>query len=488
MDVSALKVIDSWPYRHRLADVMRAPVATVTAGDTLAVAGRRMVEAGIGALPVVDGAGRMIGILSERDVMRFVAQGDDAGALVGGWMSVPVDAMPPETFVYRALARLQRRGFRHMPVIDADGRPIGMVSARTLLAQRASFALALGDEIDVAPDAATLRATHARLPALAAAMLAEDVAPSAITAVIAAVTRDMTARAAALAEAAMVGDGRGRAPCPWCLLVLGSAGRGESLLAPDQDNALIFDPDPGQATAAEAWFATFAGHVNAILDAGGVPYCKGGVMAREPAYRHTLDGWREVAARWAAHPDGEAVLAADIFFDLVPVAGHEKLAARLRTEAIARVARSPTFLRQLAEPLGGAGAALGWFGTLRLTQGRIDLKRAVLMPIVAGLRVLALRHGIEHVATRDRLQALRARAVVGEADASALDKARDTAIAALLRQQIVDIAAGRAPGNAVDPRILDRAGRRGLRWAVERAALMPDLVGDALQVAPGASP
>lgn len=487
MDVSALKAIDSWPYRHRLADVMRAPAITVTADDALAEAGRRMIAAGIGALPVVDDAGRMIGILSERDLMRFVAQGGDAATQVGAWMSAPVDAMTPDTFVYRALARLQRRGFRHMPVVDMDGRPVGMVSMRTLLAQRAAFALVLGDEIDVAPDAATLRATHARLPALAAALLAEDVAPSAITAIIAAVTRDMTARAAALAEAVMVGDGRGRAPCPWCLLVLGSAGRGESLLAPDQDNALIFDPDPGQGTAAEAWFAAFAGHINRILDAGGVPYCKGGVMAREPAYRHTLAGWREVVARWAAHPDGEAVLAADIFFDLLPVAGQETLAARLRAEAIAMVARSPTFLRQLAEPLGGAGAALGWFGTLRLTQGRIDLKRAVLMPIVAGLRVLALRHGIEHVATSDRLRALLARGLVGDADASALDKARETAMAALLRQQIADIAEGRVPGNAIDPRILDRAGRRDLRRSVERAALMPTLVGDALQVALGTS-
>ena len=70
---------------------------------------------------------------------------------------------------------------------------------------------------------------------------------------------------------------------------------------------------------------------------------------------------------------------------------------------------------------------------------------------------------------------------------SALDKARETAMAALLRQQIADIAEGRVPGNAIDPRILDRAGRRDLRRSVERAALMPTLVGDALQVALGTS-
>lgn len=482
MDVSALETLDSWPYRHRLADVMRSPVVTVTPDDTLADAGRRMVDAGVGALLVVDGEGRAIGILSERDMLRLVAEGGPPGArTVATSMTAPLDAMTADAFVYRALARMQRRGFRHMPVVDAEGRPVGMVSARTLLEQRAAFALALGDEIDVAPDAAALRATHDRLPALAAALLADDVSPASIAAVIAAVTRDMTARAAALAEAMMIRDGKGAAPCPWCLLALGSAGRGESLLAPDQDNALILDPGPDQDVARiDEWFAAFARATNAILDSGGIPFCRGGVMARESAYRRTREGWRAAVARWVSHPDGEAVLAADIFFDLVPVAGDAMLATRLRAEAIAAVAAAPAFLRRLAEPLGGADAALGWFGRLRLSEGRLDLKRAVLMPIVAGLRVLALRHGITHVATRDRLLSLGARGVVGEADSQALEVARETAMAALLRQQIADTAAGRPVGNTIDPRILDRAGRRALRAAIERAALMPTLVNDAL--------
>lgn len=480
MDVSALKALDTWPYRHRLADVMRSPVVTATADDTLAEAARRMVEAGVGALPVIDASGRVVGILSERDVLRLVAGGGDTGAKVGAWMSAPADTMAPDTFVYRALARLQRRGFRHVPVVDAQGRAVGMVSARTLLAQRAAFALALGDEIDVAPDASALRSPHDRLPALASALLADDVPPSAVAAVIAAVTRDMTERAAALAEAAMVRDGRGPAPCPWCLIVLGSAGRGESLLAPDQDNALIFEPPADSSDSVEEWLSAFAGHVNTILDAAGVPFCKGGVMAREPAYRRTPVGWREAVEDWLAHPDGEAVLAADIFFDLVPVAGDRALGTRLRTQAIGAAARAPMFLRRLAESLSGAEAALGWFGTIRVTNGRVDLKRAVLMPIVAGLRVLSLRHRIDEVATSERLRALRDHGVIGEADATALERARETAMTALLRQQITDIADGKPPGNLVDPRILGRDGRRDLRWSIERAALVPTLVGDAL--------
>ena len=82
-------------------------------------------------------------------------------------MGSPVHGIDADALVYRALARMARLGVRHLPVIDEAGRPLGMLTARGLLKQRASLALTLGDEIDHAADAATLRAAFAKLPALA---------------------------------------------------------------------------------------------------------------------------------------------------------------------------------------------------------------------------------------------------------------------------------------------------------------------------------
>ena len=67
-----------------------------------------------------------------------------------------------------------------------------------------------------------------------------------------------------LAEAELVAEGAGPAPCAYAVLVLGSAGRGESLLAMDQDNALVFaegEPD-GEA---DRWFARLGRRMAAIL-------------------------------------------------------------------------------------------------------------------------------------------------------------------------------------------------------------------------------
>ena len=107
----------------------------------------------------------------------------------------------------------------------------------------------------------------------------------------------LTRRAAVLAERRMQADGHGAPPCPYAVGVLGSAGRGESLLAMDQDNALMFAegaPDGPE----DRWFATFASHANDILHQVGVPYCKGGVMAKNAAWRGSMLTWRDRIADW----------------------------------------------------------------------------------------------------------------------------------------------------------------------------------------------
>ena len=144
-----------------------------------------------------------------------------------------------------------------------------------------------------------------------------------IAGVIAGITRDIHTRVAALVEAEMQRDGRGPAPAPWCFLVLGSAGRGESLLSADQDNALIH----GWPEDDHPWFVEFTTRVTDMLNQAGIPYCKGDVMARHSLWRHNLDNWRSAhRSLGVAEPHGVNLLAVDIFFDFHPVAGDFALA------------------------------------------------------------------------------------------------------------------------------------------------------------------
>ena len=100
----------------------------------MATAARRMAEHRIGALLVVDD-GELVGIFSERDVVkRVVAQGRDPLTTTLADVCSRDVATVGEGDDAATCARLIRdRGFRHLPVVDENGRPVGVLSARDFL-------------------------------------------------------------------------------------------------------------------------------------------------------------------------------------------------------------------------------------------------------------------------------------------------------------------------------------------------------------------
>jgi DNA polymerase-3 subunit epsilon/CBS domain-containing protein len=126
----------------------------------------------------------------------------------------------------------------------------------------------------------------------------------------------------------MKAGGYGEPPCGYALCMLGSAGRGESLLAMDQDNAIVF-AEGASGSAADQWFARLGGIVADILHEVGVPYCKGGVMARNRAWRGSRATWSARIADWITRSNPADLLSVDIFFDLVGVHGNAGLANEL---------------------------------------------------------------------------------------------------------------------------------------------------------------
>ena len=113
----------------RLGDVMARDVLSVAPEDTLGEAAQKMVDRGVGSAVVLD-FGRLIGILTERDLMRATAgRTHSSEARVREWMTASPVTATEETSVEEAARTMLDQGFRHLPVI-ADGRPIGIVSIR----------------------------------------------------------------------------------------------------------------------------------------------------------------------------------------------------------------------------------------------------------------------------------------------------------------------------------------------------------------------
>ena len=89
-----------------------------------------MVENRRAAVVVVDGAGRLIGIFTERDVLtRVVGQGRDGQrTTVGEVMTREPEALRPDDRICYAVNRMNIAGYRTIPLVDAEQRPIGIVT------------------------------------------------------------------------------------------------------------------------------------------------------------------------------------------------------------------------------------------------------------------------------------------------------------------------------------------------------------------------
>lgn len=471
---------DLEPYRRRVAEVMRRPAQQIGDEASLVEIAQRMAQEQRGALLVADRYGQQVGILTERDITRALARDGEAALELTARdiMTGNVVAITESAFLFRAIGRMRRLNLRYLPVTDDAGRFTGMLSARALLQQRALEGQVIADELDVAQNAADLAHARAALPELAAMLLAEGSGAVAIAAVISSIYADITARAAAIVEAKLTAEHE-PPPAPWCVLILGSGGRGESLLTPDQDNAIIH----AGSTEDDGWYARAGEMIADLLNEAGIPYCKGGVMAKNTAWRGNQGQWRLRVTDWIRRSSAEALLNVDIFYDLKPVYGALRLGENLRHEALAAARSSPLFLRLLAEQAAQIHPAIGLFGRLKEKDGRVDLKLGGLLPLVSSARVMALKLGAAATGTGDRLRAVGAAGnLIGEEDLARLIEAQELILSLVLRQQIADLSAGAKPGSRIDPDGLRRRDLTRLKAALKHLELLPEMVQGVLTV------
>jgi CBS domain-containing protein len=116
-----------------VAEVMNTKVLTVDPTASIGEAAEKMIEAGVGAVVVMEDMARIVGIVTERDILRAVAQRARAAeARVRQWMTESVVTIEPETEIKDAATMMFAKNFRHLPVVNKDGRLLGIASLRRL--------------------------------------------------------------------------------------------------------------------------------------------------------------------------------------------------------------------------------------------------------------------------------------------------------------------------------------------------------------------
>ncbi len=430
---------------RRVADVMRPDPSVVPASTPLVAAVGVLRRSEASACLITDSQGRAIGLLDADLLLRDAMFQTDPATPVERIMEGPASLVGGADFLHQTAARLLRERRRAFGVVDRDLRPLGLLTTEAALTPLLDpLRTYLGrDELANWTERATLWS----------ALLRDGQAPTAVQSVMAGLNDALFARTIESCVQAMAEDGWGEPPVNFTVLLMGSGGRHESFLHPDQDNGFILADYPdAQHDQVDRWFIELAGRFTRALDEAGFPLCRGHVMATNPVWRKSISQWRAQIAGWAHRRSLQSVMWADIFLDFRTVGRAAEMGGELRAAVLQICAEQPLYLKQLSWEHVRHDVPLGLFGQLlgepaAEHHDEIDLKLRATLPLVGLIRMLALRNGIAETGTLDRLRALIAAGRISEGFGAML--AEDFAILTSLRvrQQIADLDAGRPVGN-----------------------------------------
>lgn len=116
----------------RLGDLVGEAPYLCGPDTTLLEAATAMQQSDLGSLAVVEGLS-LLGLITERDIRRAVAEGIDLNTAVSVLMSDEPDTFDPDLDVWDAAAWIAESDYRHLPVVGDDGDLLGVVSIRDLL-------------------------------------------------------------------------------------------------------------------------------------------------------------------------------------------------------------------------------------------------------------------------------------------------------------------------------------------------------------------
>ncbi len=418
---------------------------------------------------VVDLGGGTLGIVTDRDLRnRVLAAGLGGDAPASAAMSAPAYTCRPDRLGGDILLEMLDRGFRHLPVVSATGKILGVIEDLDLVAAYSRSSFFLRQRIGSARTIEELTAAGRELVPTVIAMHDARVAATNIMAVYSVVVDALTRRVLEL-EVSAAQEPFGS----FAWLALGSQARREMVPSSDIDSAVVFFGGADDA-AVRPRLQSLAAKVVGDLEACGMRPDPHDARASNPAFVRSVHSWQAAARSWIEDPTQEkALILASVLVDSRPVWGVHTgtpVADTFRLvepgsvllRMLARFAlshRPPTgFLRGLVVEHGGEH------------RGRLDLKHGGVIPIVDLARWAAMAAGVTSASTIERLRAAGAADTLPPADAQTLEDAFELIAALRMQHQVRQLRAGETPDDYVDPAELSGLTRSHLKEAFRAVA------------------
>ena len=272
---------------------MRPRPVPIARSASVGEAVNSMTQAGSSVAVVTDSTGRPAGILTEQDVVRRIAWRVPPDQPVETVMTSPIVTIAADDHLLDAVTTMRRHRLHQLPVVDARGRVVGLLALHDVLLALSGWVTRLTDQLMQDDSVDGLKRVKQYQAELAGEFLADGAPAPILQMLLTEINFELHRRALTQAINSMVVDGWGEPPVPFALILMGSLGRGESLLGPDQDNGFVLgDYADAEHSRIDAYFVPLAVRFTQQLDAIGFPLCVGNVMATNPVWRKRSSEWR----------------------------------------------------------------------------------------------------------------------------------------------------------------------------------------------------
>ncbi len=464
--------------------VMKSPVSSCTADTTIAESLELLQERKIGSLAVINERGKLQGLLTFSGLAEAViskgAKPTDSVLDVACETPRIVDTDTP---LWEAQELLKRDSSKYLLVVE-NNSPTGMVSESDILRILISRPSILTSRIRKAESMKELVGLSGRVIEAAIDAQRSHHRPSDAVRLLSETHLIIQRRTIELTLNWMKRKGHGAPPANYAFLIMGSGGRKEMMLNPDQDNGLIIQESAEQERQqVDAWFARFSKRVNRNLARVGYALCPGEIMASNTLYRKTLDEWKDEFSKIARRPTAKSARWSNVILDFDTLYGDDALISELRRHVLHESARSPLLLKLMAEDDAEGKPAVGFFNQLITTSDgkgeRIDIKRNGLRIIADATRIYGLQAGISALNVSDRLDALLRAGRLSKDFKDSIQEAFEELLDLLLTHQIEQHQKSEKLDKMIDPDKLSRQGRSTLRMAMRAVKrLQQQLQGD----------
>jgi CBS domain-containing protein len=456
------------PFQKRVCDIMSTPVITCPAVTPVNDIARILGVQKISSVVVTSSTGKLLGLVSERDLITKVLALDCNPKVVFAEdiMDKNPPTLPPDAFFYQALLNMIKSQGKYVLIIE-QGQPIGVVTIGDLTKARTASTLSMVSKIESARSGNELAEIAPMIPTVLASMLNDKAPVKEISIVISELYDRLTRRLLTLGENSLAKNGWGLPPVDYCWLALGSSGRKEQTLASDQDNAIIYaDPPQVQDLQVRSYFSALASYVVDGLAQCGFAKCSENLMASNPLWCQPLSKWKSDLQRWAHSPKHGQTRQFTLFLDFRSIYGHTHLADGLRDYCLRMFRNSPSILRQMTKEDLRETAPMQQFST-----AAIDLSRSACVHIVDCIRIFTLHEGLRENSTWDRLNKLVEVGAFPADEAEYLEASYQSLMLLRLRENLRKLGTGQSPDNCISPETLSKRQRSVLResfMAIER--------------------